>query len=856
MKARELRSAFTSFFEEREHEVVPSSSLIPHDETILFTNAGMVPFKNYFLGLEKPPYKRATTVQKCVRAGGKHNDLDEVGRTSRHLTFFEMMGNFSFGDYFKEEAIPLAWEFFTEILNLDPERLWVTVHITDDEAAEIWEKDVGVPPERIQRLDEDNWWRMADTGPNGPCSEIFWDKGVEYGPSGGPENPEAEERYIEIWNLVFMQYDQQEDGSQVPLPKPSIDTGSGLERVLSVLQHVDAVWETDEFQRLLNAAAEITGVADSKDPSTVISLQILADHARSTTFLANDGVVPSNEDRGYVLRRIARRAIRHAYLLGVEELVLPRLVDEVVTIMDDAYPDLAENRDLIKETLGREEEGFRKTLSAGMKILDNHLSEMNSGETLNGQIAFQLHDTYGFPMELTQEIAEEMGVGIDQDGFDKAMREQRDRAKADSVSKGLTKGIETEIQKSVESLEATQFVGYESLSCESSILFANEKVIIVDKTPFYAEAGGQIGDSGVITGRSGKALISDTTSLPSGQYLHMVEELDGELTVGEIVQASVDEVKRLSIQRHHTGTHLLHWALREVLGDHVKQQGSWVGPERLRFDFSHYGSLSEDEIETIEDLVNKEIFSDSNVEVIETEMDEAKRLGAIAFFGDKYGDTVRVLKAGGNSIELCGGTHVTQLSDIGPLKIISEGSIGSNIRRIEAVVEDGSIQLIRDHQKTLEEIANTLGVSSANTVEGLTKKIREVEELQEEIQALRRAFVLNEVEKLVQNAQNGVLVQRVEGIGREDLKDLVMQLKSKETIEIVVLGVALENGGAAIAAAVSDQSSHDASELISEASKVIKGGGGKGKDFAMAGGKDAQELDQALSIARKAAGID
>ena len=856
MKARELRSAFTSFFEEREHEVVPSSSLIPHDETILFTNAGMVPFKNYFLGLEKPPYKRATTVQKCVRAGGKHNDLDEVGRTSRHLTFFEMMGNFSFGDYFKEEAIPLAWEFFTEILNLDPERLWVTVHITDDEAAEIWEKDVGVPPERIQRLDEDNWWRMADTGPNGPCSEIFWDKGVEYGPSGGPENPEAEERYIEIWNLVFMQYDQQEDGSQVPLPKPSIDTGSGLERVLSVLQHVDAVWETDEFQRLLNAAAKITGVTDSKDPSTVISLQILADHARSTTFLANDGVVPSNEDRGYVLRRIARRAIRHAYLLGVEELVLPRLVDEVVTIMDDAYPDLAENRDLIKETLGREEEGFRKTLSAGMKILDNHLSEMNSGETLNGQIAFQLHDTYGFPMELTQEIAEEMGVGIDQDGFDKAMREQRDRAKADSVSKGLTKGIETEIQKSVESLEATQFVGYESLSCESSILFANEKVIIVDKTPFYAEAGGQIGDSGVITGRSGKALISDTTSLPSGQYLHMVEELDGELTVGEIVQASVDEVKRLSIQRHHTGTHLLHWALREVLGDHVKQQGSWVGPERLRFDFSHYGSLSEDEIETIEDLVNKEIFSDSNVEVIETEMDEAKRLGAIAFFGDKYGDTVRVLKAGGNSIELCGGTHVTQLSDIGPLKIISEGSIGSNIRRIEAVVEDGSIQLIRDHQKTLEEIANTLGVSSANTVEGLTKKIREVEELQEEIQALRRAFVLNEVEKLVQNAQNGVLVQRVEGIGREDLKDLVMQLKSKETIEIVVLGVALENGGAAIAAAVSDQSSHDASELISEASKVIKGGGGKGKDFAMAGGKDAQELDQALSIARKAAGID
>ena len=484
MKARELRSEFTTFFEKRGHEVVPSSSLIPHDETILFTNAGMVPFKNYFLGLEKPPYKRATTVQKCVRAGGKHNDLDEVGRTSRHLTFFEMMGNFSFGDYFKKDAIPLAWEFFTEVLELDPERLWVTVHDSDDEAAEIWENDVGVPPERIQRLDDDNWWRMADTGPNGPCSEIFWDKGEGYGPSGGPENPEAEERYVEIWNLVFMQYDQQADGTQIPLPKPSIDTGAGLERILSVLQGVDAVWETDEFQKLLVAAAEITEAGNLQDESTLVSLQILADHARSTTFLTNDGVIPSNEDRGYVLRRIVRRAVRHAYLLGVEDLVMPRLVDEVITIMDDAYPELVENRDLIKETLGREEEGFRKTLSSGMKILDNHLSEMISGQTLNGQIVFQLHDTYGFPFELTQEIAAERGVQIDHKGFEKSMSEQKDRAKADSTLKGTTNNIESEIQKTIEPLEATQFVGYEILNCESTILFANENVVILNQTPF------------------------------------------------------------------------------------------------------------------------------------------------------------------------------------------------------------------------------------------------------------------------------------------------------------------------------------------------------------------------------------
>ena len=795
MKARELRTAFTSFFEERGHQIVPSSSLIPHDETILFTNAGMVPFKNYFLGLEKPGFKRATTVQKCVRAGGKHNDLDEVGRTSRHLTFFEMMGNFSFGDYFKEDAIPLAWEFFTEVLRLDSERLWVTVHHSDDEAAEIWENVVGVSPTRIQRLDEDNWWRMADTGPNGPCSEIFWDKGEEYGPEGGPANPEADERYVEIWNLVFMQFDQQTDGTQTPLPRPSIDTGAGLERVLSVIQGVDAVWETDEFQTLLQATQRILAIKDTEDPSTLISLQIIADHARSTTFLTNDGVIPSNEDRGYVLRRIVRRAVRHAHLLGVETPVMSELVDEVIVLMSDAYPELKENEKLIKDILNREEEGFRNTLSSGIKILDSELQGLSAEEALPGDIAFQLHDTFGFPMELTQEIAAERGIEIDLAGFEKAMQEQRDRAKADSVTKDGLKKADIDLQGHVDLSIATDFMGYETFETKATVLFADSQVVILDKTPFYAESGGQIGDSGKIVGSSGSVLISDTNAVPSGQYMHLVESMQGELVIGETVRASIDIEKRLAIQRHHTATHLLHWALREVLGDHVKQQGSWVGSERLRFDFSHFEALTAKQIIEIEDLVNEEIFSSSSVEVIETEMTHAKELGAIAFFGDKYGEVVRVLKAGGNSIELCGGTHVSHLSEIGPVKVLSEGSIGSNIRRIEAVAGLGSFNVIRDQEAVLQQIGETLGVPVSNIIEGLDKKIREIEDLKEEIQIMRNAFIMNEAEKLVDNVIDGVISQRIEGIGREELKQLTLHLRDSKQVETVILGTVLNGGG-------------------------------------------------------------
>ena len=853
MKARELRSAFTTFFEKRGHEVVPSASLIPHDDTILFTNAGMVPFKNYFLGIENPPYRRATTVQKCVRAGGKHNDLDEVGRTSRHLTFFEMMGNFSFGDYFKEEAIPLAWEFFTDVLQLDPERLWVTVHHTDEEAAQIWEQKVGVPPDRIQRLGEDNWWRMADTGPNGPCSEIFWDKGEKYGPPGGPENPASDERYIEIWNLVFMQFDQQSDGEQIPLPRPSIDTGAGLERVLSVMQNVDAVWELDEFQTLLEAAEAITGVAKDSENSTLVSLQILVDHARSSSFLISDGVIPSNEDRGYVLRRIVRRAVRHAYLLGVEKPIMSELADAVITLMDDAYPDLAENKNLIKDSLQREEEGFRRTLSAGMKILEGHLSEVNENESLSGEVAFQLHDTYGFPMELTQEIAAERKIAINLEQFNDAMALQRERGKADLSLKGNSTISDSILQKAVEKLPATSFKGYIEHETTSKVLYLDNDFVVLDKTPFYAEAGGQVGDTGTITNENGTLVIGNTTAMPSGHYLHTIEQINGAIKTGDVVTAMIDSKRRLEIQRHHTGTHLLHWALRTVLGDHVKQQGSWVGPERLRFDFSHFASLTKEEIEQIEDLVNKEVFSGSSVEIVETTMKDAKELGALAFFGDKYGDDVRVLKAGEHSVELCGGTHVHNLSDIGPIKILSEGSIGSNIRRIEAISGLGTIGLIRSQQNLIEEASTNLGVPSSSLIEGVAKKNREIEELMLELGGLRTSVLKNSLGTLLDQAQDGIIAEQIDGVGRNDMRDLIGSLCGSEGIKAVILGVALDSGGVALAAGVPPGSKLDASELIAESTKLIKGGGGKGKEFAMAGGKDSAALAKAIHLARQKA---
>ncbi len=708
MRAKDLRREFTGFFAERGHEVVPSASLIPHDDSLLFTVAGMVPFKPYFVGEEPAPWQRATSVQKCVRAGGKHNDLDEIGRTSRHLSFFEMMGNFSFGDYFKELAIPLAWEFVTDVLGLDPHRLWVTVHLTDDEAEQIWRDVVGVPPERIQRLDEDNYWKMGDSGPCGPCSEIFWDKGADYGADGGPAFG-GDERFVEIWNLVFMQFEQMPDGTRVALPTPSIDTGAGLERVLAVVQNVDSVWELDHIRSLIAAVEARSGVAYGASERSDVSQRIVAEHARTAAFLLADGVIPSNEDRGYVLRRIIRRAVRHAYLLGVEDPLLPDIVDEVVNQMGEDYPELVDHHDNISAAIRREEVGFRETMRLGLVILDEHLDRLDGGGVLDGTVAFTLHDTYGFPFEVTQEVVAERGATVDLEGFEREMTAQRERARAARKDRSV-EGSATSFAAMAEQNGPTEFVGREVDECEARVIGVVGDSVVLDRTPFYAESGGQIGDTGRITGAGFSADVVDTTYGAPGVVRHHLSSVEGRAEVGMEVVARIDTDRRARIRRHHTATHILHWALRETLGDHVRQQGSWVGPDRLRFDFSHFERVSPDDITRIEDLANAEILTNAAVRHVETTKQEALAAGAIAFFGDKYGDVVRVLEAGPHSIELCGGTHVAALGDIGPLKIVSESSIGSNIRRIEAVAGTEPVERLRATERLVADVANLVGV--------------------------------------------------------------------------------------------------------------------------------------------------
>lgn len=861
MRANELRRTFTGFFADRGHTVVPSASLIPHDPSLLFTVAGMVPFKSYFVGEEAPPWPRATSVQKCVRAGGKQNDLDEVGRTSRHLSFFEMMGNFSFGDYFKEKAIPWAWELVTEGFGLDPERLWVTVHLTDDEAEEIWRDQVGVPAERIQRLDEDNFWRMGETGPCGPCSEVFWDKGPEYGEDGGPAHG-GEERFVEIWNLVFMQYEQRADGEMVPLPNPSIDTGAGLERLLSVLQGVDSVFDTDEFVRLLASASEITGVAYGEDERRDVSLRILAEHARTVTFLVSDGVFPSNEDRGYVLRRILRRAVRHAYLLGVEQPVLPPLVDTVVEIMGDDYPDLEKDHDFVRGVIEREEARFRQTLATGSAILDEALAGLAEGAALGGDVAFLLHDTYGFPLEVTQEVATERGVEVDLAAFEAAMADQRERAKAARTDGGASENLGA-YQQLVDEFGPTDFVGRETFEVTARVLAVVPEEgtdgaglsVFLDHTPFYAEAGGQIGDTGTISTDSARGVVTDTTYALPGLVRHHVRLDDGEVRPGQEATASIDVERRDAIRRNHTGTHVLHWALRKVLGDHVKQQGSLVAPDRLRFDFSHYEALTPEEVAAIEDLANREILANDPVRHFETTKEHAAELGAIAFFGDKYGDIVRVLEAGRHSVELCGGTHVRALGDIGPLKIVSEGSIGSNLRRIEAVTGTGPIERLRHEEAVLDETAELLGVPPDELVSGVQKRLAEIRSLRDELKSLRQQAAGSRADELVAAAVDGVVVARVDDVDRNELRDLAVTLRDRTEVRGVVLGGAPEGGGAALVAAVTPDSGLEAGALIADAAKTIKGGGGKDPALAVAGGKDPGGLDAALDQARAAAGL-
>ena len=729
MKAKELRKAFTDFFVERDHQRIPSASLIPHDQTLLFVNSGMVPFKPYFVGEEKPDHNRAVTVQKCVRAGGKHNDLDEVGRTTRHLTFFEMMGNFSFGDYFKEEAIPMAWKLVTEVFGLDPERLWVTVHLTDDEAAEIWERTVGVPAHKIQRLDEDNWWRMADTGPNGPCSEIFFDMGPEYGEDGGPEHG-GEDRFIEIWNLVFMQFETDESGASHPLPKPSIDTGAGLERILMILQDKGSVFEIDEMARLVAAAEEITGYTLGADDNSDLALRVLAEHARTMAFLISDGVFPSNEDRGFVLRRIMRRAIRFAYLLGVQDLVTGRLVDTVVEIMGDDYPQLVTTHELIRSVVEREETQFRKTLASGSNILDEHLSKLEPGGELPGSVAFLLHDTYGFPFEVTAEVVAERGFSVDRAGFDADMADQRTRAK--EARKGVVQAADFEqVQAMVEANGQTDFVGRDELTdVEATVLLvtgigSDTVSIFTDRTPMYAESGGQIGDTGTITTETGTATVRDTVYAVPGVHRHVVEITDGEILPGQQAKISIDVARRDRIRRNHTGTHLLHWALQQVLGDHVKQQGSMVGPDRLRFDFSHFDPVTPEEIRQIEDLVNEQVLINPTTDHPEVTKTEAEEMGAIAFFGDKYGDLVRVLRAG-PSLEVLRRNHRATAHDVWlhlrGKATISERTVRKYLHdyRGELGAEEGPMtELHRESDPTSEELAASPAAASAPNPERL-----------------------------------------------------------------------------------------------------------------------------------------
>jgi len=851
--ANGVRRAFVDFFVDRGHHHEPSGSLIPHDPTLLFTVAGMVPFKPYFVGEQPAPWGRAVTVQKCVRAGGKHNDLDEVGRTSRHLTFFEMMGNFSFGDYFKSDACAYAWEFVTEILGLDSERLWVTVHLSDDEAEAIWSDEVGVPAERIQRLDEDNYWRMADTGPCGPCSEIFWDKGPDFGDGGGPAHGD-EERFIEIWNLVFMQFEQHEDGSMTPLPAPSIDTGLGLERILSVLEGVDSVWETDEFVRILATISDITGVEHGSSDRTDVSQRILADHARSSTFLISDGVFPSNEDRGYVLRRIIRRAVRHAWILGVEDPIMPMLVDAVVSIMGDDYPDLVRNHAFVREVLEREEGRFRETLRTGLTILDDAIDGLKDGDTLDGDVAFKLHDTYGFPLELTQEITSEKGVTVDNEAFGVAMAHQQEMAR--SARKDEIDTAIGDLRSVLEANGPTEFVGRDQDEAEAVVLFSDGEVLVLDRTPFYAESGGQVGDTGTIIWDGGSVEVLDTSLALDGLHCHKVPAGTQGPAVGLAVTAVIDSERRSAIRSNHTGTHILHWALRQVLGDHVKQQGSWVGPDHLRFDFSHFEAMTTEQLSAVEDLANAEILANHECRNFQTSREEAEALGAIAFFGDKYGDQVRVLEAGPNSVELCGGTHVSALGDIGPVKITSEGSIGSNIRRLEAITGTAPIELLRGAEASLAEAAELVGVPVDDLVEGITKRLAEVKALRSELTATRRELALGRADELAGSADNGLVVTMVEGIDRDGLRELAAAVRDREGVQYVVLGTSPDGGGAALVAAVDPDSGLDAGVLVADAAKTIDGGGRPSPDLTVVGGRSPENLPEALEQARAAALAD
>ena len=855
MDANSLRRAFTQYFVERGHTAVPSSGLIPHHPRApLFTNAGMNQFIPYFLGEEAPPYPRATSIQKCVRVRGKHDDIDLIGRTTRHLTFFEMLGNFSFGDYFKERAIPLAWELLTEAFGLDGDRLWVSVYKDDDEAAEIWRSSVGVPSERIQRMDEDNFWEMGDTGPCGPCSEIYYDRGPAWGAGGGPAAGGGEERFVEIWNLVFMQFDRQMDSTLLPLPRPNIDTGAGFERILTILQDVPAVWDTDVLRPIIATAERLTGRRYGEDEEVDVALRILADHARSMTFLIGDGVFPSNEDRGYVLRRLIRRAVRQAYTLGMEKPVTPELIASCVAVMGEAYPELGRSSGYITDVAGREEARFRATLRSGLSMLETELS--GGAEVLPGEVAFRLHDTHGFPFELTREIVAERGVAVDEAGFEAAMKRQREQSRQSGRKTTGLEELGDAYRSILEEYGPSRFVGYAELRSNASVTAVLEREdgqleVFLDATPFYAEGGGQVGDTGTIETESSRVAVLDTTYALPGLARHLARLEHGEIRAGQAAVAAVDAERRAAIRRNHTGTHLLHWALRHVLGDHVKQQGSLVAPDRLRFDFTHYNPVRPEEIAAIEDLVNAAVLADEDVKVEVMSKTDADAAGAIAFFEDKYGDEVRVIRAGHESLELCGGTHVDRLGQIGPVEIVSEGSIGSNLRRIEATTGTATLARLRQAERLIDETASLLRARPDELASAVERKLNDYRDLEARLKKSEQAALAGRATSLAGQARDGRLVARVDGLDPNALRELAAQVRSAGGLDTVVLGGSPDGSKAALVALVGKGVTPTAPELIGPAAATVGGGGGgRNPEQAMAGGRDASRLDEALEQVR------
>ena len=854
MEGNQVRRTFLKFFEDRGHVVVPSEGLIPHHQLApLFTNAGMNQFLPYFLGEEAAPYKRATSAQKCVRIKGKHDDIDQIGRTTRHGTFFEMLGNFSFGDYFKEEAIKFHWELFTEVYGMDGDRIWVTVHPTDDEAADIWADMIGVPRERIQR-DEENFWEMGDTGPCGPCSEMYIDRGEKFGEVGGPMKG-GEERYLEFANIVFTGYDRQADGSLVDLPAKNIDQGSGFERIAAIVQGVDSVWDTDIFRPVIAGAEKVSGTTYGKDFETDVSLRIMADHGRSMTFLVSDGVFPSNEDRGYVLRRLVRRMLRHANKVGAKSGVAKQMVTSVVDVMSSAYPELLKNKDFVIDVLDREEHRFNQTLQSGSSVLDQALSKT---DVLSGDDAFKLHDTFGFPIELTREIAEERGKTVDEEGFREAMERQRQQAR--ERAKGIAnQGVSVDAYREIiDANGATEFLAYKQNEVDAKVLAVldlpdtDNVEIFLSASPFYAEQGGQVGDTGVITTDTGTANVVDTTYAVPGLIRHTAKVYDGHIEAGQEAHAAIDNERRSAIRRNHTGTHILHWALRQVLGDHVKQAGSLVAPDRLRFDFSHFSALTPEEIAEVERLSNEEILTDEHVEVVHLTKQEALDQGAIAFFGEKYGEEVRMLRAGKNSLELCGGTHVDALGKIGPIKITSEGSIGSNLRRLEAVTGTGAFDYIRNEENILTEAAKSLKAKPEELNDAIERTLAKQKQLDDELKTLRAQLRQQAAANLVSVAENGAVVTRLDNTPANELREMALDLRSRDGINAVVLIGTPDGSSVSLVAATRKDSGLDAGALIADAARAVGGGGGKGGDLAMAGGRNAAAIDEAISLAKAA----